>query len=181
MSEAIAELVLQQVESEVLMENEPASIKHEVEEIKEAVDEVVAEESLTEKVEVLRSNIGKLDTKIRNWDKWYEGDYTKTLESLKKQVVEVEEEWLTVGSKLQAQGERLDTLLNSFPGVIETTTIKALSLRLTHLEKLVAEIVEEKRSKVNIAGSKKMLFVSVSSLCITILLWTIWITLNLAT
>ena len=175
----ITEKIELKEEPGVLVEADSSAIKLEVEEIKEVVDEVVTEESLTEKVEALRSNIDSLGFKISNWDKWYERDYAKTLESLKRQIVEVEEEWLTVGSKLQAQGERLDTLLQSFPGVIETTAIKALSLRVTHLEQLVSKIIEEERSKSTAKRANKMFMVSVSSLAITIVLWIIWIALSL--
>ena len=175
----ITEKIELQGEPEGLVEADSSVIKLEVEEIKEAVDEVVTEESLFEKVEALRSNIDSLGNKIKSWDNWYEGDYAKTLESLKKQVVEVEEEWLTIGSRLQAQGERLDTLLQSFPGVIETTAIKALSLRVTHLEKLVSKLIEEERSKSTAKRANKMFIISASSLAITVVLWIIWIALAL--
>lgn len=180
MPEVLAGQYQPMIEVEELIKADSSVIKLEVEEIKDAVEEVVAEESLTQKVEALRSNIDGLGKKINSWDKWYEGDYSVTLQSLKKQVVEVEEEWLALGSKLQAQGERLDTLLQSFPGVIETTAIRALSLRVTHLEKLISNLIDEERSKSTAKRANRMFIVSVSSLAVTVILWIVWIALALS-
>jgi prophage DNA circulation protein len=106
------------------------------EEIKEAVD-AVSETSLPDKVAELHSILDNLSEEVHSWKDWHENDYLAVIEALKSQVKEIQNEWNNVSGSVSVQQEKLESLLESFPGAIETATIKALAMRVTHLEKLV--------------------------------------------
>jgi lipopolysaccharide/colanic/teichoic acid biosynthesis glycosyltransferase len=80
---------------------------------------------------------------------------------------------------MKSQREKLETLLDSFPGVIETATLKALSLRVTHLEKLMSQLFQESSTKINSRVAKRQLIISLAALGITIILWVVFIVINL--
>jgi len=151
------------------------TIQKEVQEIKEAVHEAVTETDLTEKVDELRTNIEGISEEVQTSRIWPKDTYVEVLETLKSQVSEIESEWDNVSATMKAQRERLETLLESFPGVIETASLRALSLRLTHIEKLVSKLIEESYAKSTVARARKQLIISFVALGITVILWSVWI------
>jgi Zn-dependent M32 family carboxypeptidase len=156
-----------------------SDIQQEVQEIKEAVAEVVSETSLPDKVETLRSNIESLSEEMQSWRTWRKNTSIEALETLNSQVSEIQDEWATVSGSMKSQYEKLEAALQSFPGVIEASTLKALSLRVTHLERLVSQLLQESEAKSSAAGAKKQLIISLTALGVTIVLWAIWIGLTL--
>ena len=92
---------------------------------------------------------------------------------------EIQDEWTTVSASMKTQHERLENVLQSFPGVIETSTLKALSLRVTHLEQLVSQLFQESQAKSSTAGARKQFIISLVALGVTVVLWAIWIGLAL--
>ena len=118
--------------------------------------------------------IEEIGKEANGWRNGHGGSYVETLESLKLQVNEVQQEWTTVAATLNIQREKLETLLESFPGVIETSAVRAISLRVTHLEQLVSELLEEYRAKSTARGARIQLSLSVAGLATTIVLWAAW-------
>ena len=80
---------------------------------------------------------------------------------------------------LKLQVERLEALLESFPGAIETSAVRAISLRVTHLEQLVFELLEEYRAKSTARGARISLNVSLAALGTTIVLGGAWLGIGL--
>ena len=156
-----------------------SAIQQEVEEIKEAVAGVVSETSLPDRVESLRSNIESLGEEVQSWRTWRKNTYVEALETLNSQVNEIQDEWTTVSASMKTQHERLENVLQSFPGVIETSTLKALSLRVTHLEQLVSQLFQESQAKSSTAGARKQFIISLVALGVTVVLWAVWIGLAL--
>lgn len=156
-----------------------SAIRQEVQEIKEAVNEVVSETSLADKVDELRIYIENISEDVQSWRTSRAETYIEALETLKSQVDEIQGEWNAVSSAMKAQRERLESLLESSPGVIETSTLRALSLRVTHLENLVAKLVGEADTKSAAARARKQLIISFAALGVTIVLWGIWLSLAL--
>ena len=162
-----------------------------MQDIKQTVDEV-HETHLDEKVETLRSNIDDISEDVQTWQLPEKDTYLEALESLRGHVGEIESEWGTVSATMKTQRERLESLLESFPGVIETSSIRALALRLTHLEKeqappevrlthlegLVSKLVEEANAKATTSTTRKQLIISLMALGVTVVLWGAFIGLN---
>ncbi len=168
---------------EKLVSTEPSEvsldIQQEVQEIKEAVAEVVSETLLPDKVETLRSNIESLSEEVQSWRTWRKNTYVEALEALNSQVSEIQDEWATVSGSMKTQYEKLEVVLQSFPGILEASTLKALSLRVTHLEQLISQLFQESQAKSSTARAKKQLIISFTALGVTIVLWAIWIGLTL--
>ena len=162
-------------ESEVV----DSPIQQEVQEITEAVSGVVRESSLSDKVEELRTYIDNISEDVRNWRSSRADTYVEALETLKSQVDEIQNEWDTVSAGMKAQRERLESVLQSFPGIIETSTLRALALRVSHLEKLVSNLVEESNIKSSAAGTRRQFIISLIALGVTVILWGVWIVLSL--
>jgi hypothetical protein len=156
-----------------------SSIRREVEEVKEAVHGVIEEAPLPDKVESLQVLIAEISVEVESWRNEHKGPYMETLEALKIQVDEVHQEWTTVASTLYIQREKLETLLESFPSAIETSAVRGISLRVTHLEQLVSELLEESRAKSTARGARIQLNVSLVTLGVTIVLWGVWIVIGL--
>ncbi|MFC2065917.1 hypothetical protein ACFLUO_02485 [Chloroflexota bacterium] len=150
-----------------------------VEEIKEAVDTTVAETSLPDKVVDLRDMLENLSVEVDGWKTWHKNDYLGAVETLKSQVEEIHSEWGNVSNSLLTQREKLETLLQTVPGIIETATLKALSLRVTHLEKLIGQIFDESQTKAALKGSRKQFNISIVALGVTVILWAVFIVMNL--
>ena len=150
-----------------------------VEEITEAVDTTVSETSLPDKMSDLRIMLDNLSEEVDSWRSWRRNDYLAAIETLKAQLDDVQTEWDNVSSVMKKQSAKLESLLQSFPGVIETATLKALSLRVSHLEQLVSQIFNESQSKIALKGSKRQYIVSLIALGVTIILWIIFIIMNL--
>ncbi len=155
-----------------------ADFEKEVQEISKAVSEVVAETSLAEKVDDLRLILENISEDVEAWRSSRKDSYLEALETLKSQVEEIQGEWSNVSTSMKSQRERLESLLESFPGIIETSTLRALSLRLTHVEKLVSELITESNAKATAQGSRKQLIISLAALGVTVILWGIFIGLN---
>jgi FtsZ-binding cell division protein ZapB len=154
-----------------------SDILQEVEEIKERFNGVITDSDLSHKVDAVLSSIESLSLEVQNWRTVRKDTYIDTLENLKKQVSEIESEWDAVSASMKAQRERLESLLESFPGVIETSSVRALSLRVTHLEKLVSELVDESTAKASAKNARKQFIISLTALGVTIVLWGVWIVL----
>ena len=148
-----------------------------MQDIKQTVDEV-HETHLDEKVEALRSNIDNISEDVQTWRLPERDTYLEALESLKGHVGEIESEWGTVSATMKTQRERLESLLESFPGVIETSSIRVLALRLNHLEGLVSKLVEEANTKTTASTTRKQLIISFVALGVTVVLWGTFIVFN---
>jgi len=156
-----------------------STIQQEVQEVKDAVEGVVSEATLLEKVEALRTTIENLSEDVQSWRTARRDTYVEALETLKSQVDEIQSEWNNVSASMKAQRDRLESMLQSFPGVIETSALRALSLRVNHLEQLVSEVFQETHARSSAAGARKQLMISLVALSITVVLWGIWIGLAL--
>lgn len=154
------------------------SVIHQVEEIKEAVTGFTTETSLSDKVEELRTNLDNLSDEVESWRSWRKDTYLEVLETLKYQVEEIQKEWDSVAGSMKTQRERLESLLQSFPGVIETSAIKALSLRVTHLEQLVSELFHESQARAGTTRARKQLTIPLIALGVTVILWASFLVLN---
>lgn len=150
-----------------------------VEEIKDVVNTTVSETSLPTKVVDLEDMLENLSEEVDSWKAWHKNDYLGALETLKSQVEEINKEWTNVSNTLMTQREKLESLLRSVPGIIETATLKALSLRVTHLEELMSQLFNESQSRAALRGSKKQFIISILALGITVILWAVFISINL--
>lgn len=157
-----------------------SGLQQEVAELKEAVDEVVDEQRLTDKVESLRVSLDNLSSDVDTWKAKQKDDLLGALESIKYQVEEIEKEWDSVANSMKIQRERLESMLEAFPSVIETTTIRALTLRLNQLEKLVSNIIEDSHKKVTVRRARWQMIVSIIALSVTIFFWAMLATGNLS-
>ena len=159
--------------------DDQSGIFQEVEEIKDAVHGVLHEAPLMEKVESLRAALDDISEEVHGWRNGHnQNPYLETLDTLKLQVNEIQDEWYTVAATLKTQRERLETLLESFPGVIETSALRALSLRVTHVEQLVSELMDDSRGRSSAKTSRIHLSVSFAALVITVVLWGVWISIG---
>jgi signal transduction histidine kinase len=159
------------------MSGNTLKLRQEVQEIKEVVHGIVHEAPFSDKVDTLHAFIEDISEEVKSWRNGRKGPYLETLETLKQQVDEVRQEWTSVAGTLKTQRERLE----SFPGAIETSAIRALSLRVTHLEQLVSELVEESRARSTAKGSRTQLIVSLVALGTTVVLWGVWIGVGVLT
>ena len=155
-------------------ETEPAwptdtAVQLEVEEVTSGLREATDESTLSEKVEVLRESLNEISQEVSSWRG--QNYYLESIENLKHQVDGIHEEWNALSEAMRLQRERLESLLQAFPGVIETSTLRALSLRLTNLEEVVSEIVNERQNRITSARARKQLNISIAALVITILSW----------
>jgi phage-related protein len=163
--------------SETTISDTPSAFKG-WEEVKEAVD-AVSETSLPDKVAELHSILDNLSEEVHSWKDWHENDYLAFIEAIKSQVKEIQNEWNNVSSSVSVQQEKLESLLESFPGAIETATIKALSMRVTHLERLVNQLVSETQAQTYAKGTRRQFIISIVALGTTIVLWGIFFGINL--
>ena len=154
-----------------------AAIK-EVEEVKEVVDANVLETSLPEKVTDLRTMLDNLGEELDSWKTWHKTDYLAVIETLKSQVEEIQSEWNSVSGSVTLQQEKLESLLQSFPGVIETATLKALTIRVAHLETLMSQLFSESQAHAAVKGTRRQFIISLAALGVTIILWGVFIGIN---
>jgi len=157
-----------------------SNLQNEVIEIKEAVDEVVDEQKLTDKVEILRASLDNLSGDVETWKAKQKDDLLGALETIKYQVEEIETEWGSVANSMKTQRERLESMLEAFPSIIETATIRALTLRLNHLEKLVSNIIDQSDRRVTSSRSRWQMIISIIALSVTIFFWAMFATGNLS-
>ena len=76
---------------------------------------------------------------------------------------------MTVSESMRLQRERLESLLQAFPGVIETSTLRALTMRLRHLEEVVSDLVESREHKISTTRTNKQLVISIVALIVSII------------
>jgi hypothetical protein len=119
----------------------------EIEEVKGVVDATVLETSLPDKLADLSGMLNNMSEEVDSWKSWYKNDYLAVIETLKSQVEEIQNEWDTVFSSFSTQQEKVESLLQSFPGVIETATLRALTIRVAHLEQLMSQLFSESQAK----------------------------------
>lgn len=157
-------------EEEVPQAADVAAIQQEVEGIRGTVDGAVAD-SLDEKVEGLRQAIHQVNDELSSWRSFPQGVDVETFQGLKSQVEDVQTEWQTLASSIQTQRDRLDAVLQSFPGVAELSTIRSLTLRVSNLESLVEDLLSYHRAQTSHRMARTQLWLSVAALAATILLW----------
>jgi hypothetical protein len=63
-------------------------------------------------------------------------------------------------------------------GIIETSTLRALSLRVTHLESLVTKLVDESNAYSSAIRARRQMTISLVALGVTVALWVLWIVLS---
>jgi len=136
---------------------------------------VESESSLSQKVEELRDNIDVMSEEVQSKRSWPRDDYIGTLEQLRAQVESIQKDWDSVSAHMKAERDKVESLLQSFPGIIEISTLHAQSLRLNHLEQLVSELFQELHTKKNESSSRKQMVISLVALGTTIVLWGLWI------
>ena len=134
-----------------------------------------AEESLSEKVEALQDALGSMADEAQAGRGWRRDDYLAAFESLRAQVEEIQKQWGSVSDYIKVERQRVESLLQSFPGIIELSTLHAQSLRLNHLEQLVSELFQELHTKKSETRARKQMIISVVALGVTVVLWGVWI------
>jgi predicted nuclease with TOPRIM domain len=154
------------------------ALQQQVEDIKAGVEGAVAATSLDEKVEALRAAIAHVGEQVAAWRGWQPSSTAETFAQLQEQVEDVQAEWQTLTTGLQAQRERLETLLQSFPSAVEVSAVRALAMRVTHLEELVDQLLGEQRDASARRSSRTQLYVSITALVVTVALWGIFIVTN---
>ena len=150
----------------------------EVAEIGKAVGETVEQTPLSQKMDDLHIILENLSEEVDGWKAWRKSDYLGAIETLKSHVAEIRSDWNDVSTNLKSQRDRLESLLESFPGVIETATLKALSLRVGHLERLVSQLLSESTAKATAIGTRKQMIISLVALGVTVVFWGVFIALN---
>ncbi len=153
-------------------------VTEQVDEIKDTVNVTFSETNLPEKVSDLRIMLENLSEEVDSWRNWQKVDYLGVIETLKSQVEEIQSEWGNVSNSIMLQHEKLESLLQSVPGVIETATLKSLSLRVTHLEQLISQLFQESYLKTSTIRTRKQLMISLLALGVTVVLWGVFIGLN---
>ncbi|MEX2431323.1 MAG: hypothetical protein WD645_05325 [Dehalococcoidia bacterium] len=156
-----------------------SALQQEVIGLRDFVEGAIAETSLDEKVETLRGAIDRVNEEVISWRGRPKQPDIEMVQSLKAQVEAVQAEWKALTSGFQAQRERLDALLQSFPGVVEVSAVRALALRVSHLEELVDQLLAEQRARAARSMSKIQLWVSLAALGVTIVLWGVFILTNI--
>jgi chromosome segregation ATPase len=136
---------------------------------------VKSEASLSQKVEELRDNIDVMSEEAQSKRSWPRDDYLGTLEQLRAQVESIQKDWDSVSTHMKAERDKVESLLQSFPGIIEISTLHAQSLRLNHLEQLVSELFQELHTKKSEDRTKKQMIISLVALGVTVVLWGVWI------
>jgi len=121
------------------------TVQQEVEEVASGMREATNESALSEKVETLRRSINDLSQEVYSWRG--QDYYLEAIEGIQQQVDGIQQEWNTVSEAMRTQRERLESLLQAFPGVIETSTLRALSMRLKHLEEVVTTLSMNDRTR----------------------------------
>lgn len=163
--------------SAVALDDEEYSVSTLVEGVA-GIREAVAESSLEEKVERLRGVVDSLSREVQGLPRFLQGVDSRYLQELQQQVAEVQAEWGSLSTYMKTQFERLDSLLSSFPGVVEVSAVRALCIRLSQLEDLVSRHVEDSRAKAAATQGRKQLAISLAALGSTVVLWSVWLALS---
>ena len=178
MSIQVKELDYNQEQVQPVIADSPHTVQQ-VKKMKKAVGEAVSETNLSGKMADLNTMLEDLSDEVDSLRVWHKTDYLEALEVLKSQVQEIRDEWQNFHQGIQSQRDKFESVLQSFPGVIETATLKALSLRVVHLEQLVSELFQESHARSNARGSRKQLMISIAALGVTVILWAVFISMNL--
>jgi len=160
-------------------EGSPDSREHVVDYREDVKRNVESEASLSQRVGELRDNIDVMSEEAQSKQGWCRDDYLGALEALRVQVESIQRDWDSVSTHMKAERDKVESLLQSFPGIIEISTLHAQSLRLNHLEQLVSGLFQELHTKKNEASSRKQMVISLVALGITIVLWSVWIMIAL--
>lgn len=139
---------------------------------------VKAEESLSEKVGTLRDQLATISEQVDSQRKWSPEEYQQSLETLRQQVDSIHAEWESVATKSRVQRDQLESLLQTFPGAIETATLRALTMRVNQIESLISALIDEKDSRDNSNRARKQMVVSLVALGVTVALWGVWIVMS---
>lgn len=178
MSIQVKELDYNQEQVQPVIADRPHAVQQ-VKKIKKAVGKAVSETNLSGKMADLNTMLENLSDEVDSLRVWHKTDYLEALEVLKSQVKEIRDEWQNFHQGIQSQRDKFESVLQSFPGVIETATLKALSLRVVHLEQLVSELFQETHARSTARGARKQLMISIAALGVTIILWAVFISMNL--
>jgi len=178
MSIQVKELDYNQEHIQPAIADSPHAVQQ-VKKMKKAVGKAVSETNLSGKMADLNTMLENLSDEVDSLRVWHKTDYLEALEVLKSQVQEIRDEWQNFHEGIQSQRDKFESVLQSFPGIIETATLKALSLRVVHLEQLVSELFQESHARSNARGSRKQLMISIAALGITVILWAVFISMNL--
>ena len=146
-----------------------------VEEIKDAVSQVIPESNLSEKMTELSTTLQNLHNEMDTLRSWRKTDYLEAIENMKSQVKDIQNEWQNVSSSVSVQREKLESLFQSFPGAVEIASIRAMSLRLSHLEQLIAQLFQESYAKHTARSGRRQMIISLVALGVTIVLWGVFI------
>lgn len=163
-----------EVSEQVQSQGAAASIREGVQSIRQDM----ASSSLEQKVGALSDSLGSMSEGAQRQAPQQPTWRLEDLELLQAQVREIQEEWTALSNAVNAKLERLDSLLTSFPGAVEISTIRALSLRLNQLDQLISSHIEEERARQSAETSKKQLMISLTALGVTVVLWVVFIVLR---
>ncbi len=147
--------------------------------------ETLCQSDFEEKVSSLRDSIDSLNQEVRSHSEkeWWSAErklyYIEAIDKLQKEVKDIEQEWHKLADYMNKQMERLDTLLTSFPDAVDVSTLKLLSIRVSQIEHLLSDHINEERGRENTRSSKMQLVISAVMLFVTLILWGIWIFLQL--
>jgi len=178
MSIQVRELEHNQEQVQPAIADSPHTVQQ-VKRMKKAVGEPVSRTNLSGKMADLNTMLENLSDEVDSLRVWHKTDYLEALEVLKSQVQEIRDEWQNFHQGIQSQRDKFESVLQSFPGVIETATLKALSLRVVHLEQLISELFQETHARSTARGSRKQLMISIAALGVTVILWGVFIGVNL--
>jgi polyhydroxyalkanoate synthesis regulator phasin len=155
------------------LESAETPIQQAVAEVASGMRDATADSTLNIRVEALRQTLDDLSQEVYSWRG--QNSSLEVIENLKQQVDEIQKEWNGVSEIMRLQRERLESLLQAFPGVIETSALRALSIRLSHLEEVVNQLVNEQQAKSTANSARKQLVISIVALVTSILLWGVFI------
>jgi uncharacterized coiled-coil DUF342 family protein len=155
------------------LESAETPIQQAVAEVASGMRDATADSTLNIRVEALRQTLNDLSQEVYSWRG--QNSYLEAIENLKQQVDEIQKEWNGVSEIMRLQRERLESLLQAFPGIIETSALRALSIRLSHLEEVVNQLVNEQQAKSTANSARKQLVISIVALVTSILLWGVFI------
>ena len=146
--------------------------------------DAIGQSGFEEKVSSLRDSIDSLNQEVSShsererWSAERKLYYIEAIDKLQKEVKDIEDEWQKLSDYMNKQMERLDTLLTSFPDAVDVSTLKLLSIRVSQIEQLLSDHINEERGRENTRSSKMQLIISAVMLCVTLILWGVWIFLQ---
>jgi seryl-tRNA synthetase len=161
-----------------------ACLTHEGRESPSSAKEILDQSDFEEKVSSLRDSIDSLNEEVSShsekerWSAERKLYYMEAIDKLQKEVKDIEHEWHKLSETLNKQMARLDTLLTSFPDAVDVSTLKLLSIRVSQIEQLLSEHINEERGKENTRSSRMQLTISAVMLFVTVVLWGFWIFLQ---